>query len=42
MEETIKKLLWKSNGYGFFAGATAMAIISIIVITIQNLSRSCG
>lgn len=35
LRNNIKKLMWKSSGYGFFAGATAMAIISILVITIN-------
>ena len=34
-EEQMRKLMWKNYGYGFFCGATAMAIISIIIITIN-------
>ena len=34
------KLMWKTFGYGFFAGATAMAIISILVITINFIQCS--
>ncbi len=41
-ENKLKKTLWKSYGYGFFCGATVMAIISLVVITIQIFSRSCN
>ncbi len=35
LREERAKLMWKNFGVGFFAGATAMAIISLLVITIN-------
>lgn len=37
-ESEMRKLMWKNFGYGFFAGAAAMAIISLLVITINVIS----
>ena len=37
-EKEMRELMWKNFGYGFFAGATAMAIISLLVITINVIN----